>query len=143
MWERCHEIVLKVKKYRITLTFSSQVSHIHPYSSALTAMQTVFVKGFDALIFVNDFPVWLFIDLQYKTCKDGSVLGVTVTRIALLTHCQALTQSCGYTEGESKENKRTPHYTSSSVPCPSRTIIYYICLLSLSFSWNHSECIGF
>uniref|UniRef100_A0A672RXQ8 Disco interacting C n=1 Tax=Sinocyclocheilus grahami TaxID=75366 RepID=A0A672RXQ8_SINGR len=38
--------------------------------------------------------------IEYKTCKDGSVLGVTVTRIALLTHCQALTQSCGYTEGE-------------------------------------------
>ncbi|PWA18113.1 hypothetical protein CCH79_00003946 [Gambusia affinis] len=37
--------------------------------------------------------------LPYKTCKDGSVLGVTVTRIALLTHCQALTQSCSYTEG--------------------------------------------
>lgn len=36
---------------------------------------------------------------QYKTCKDGSVLGVTVTRTALLTHCQALTQACGYTEG--------------------------------------------
>lgn len=42
--------------------------------------------------------------LQYKTCKDGSVLGVTVTRIALLTHCQALTQSCGYTEGEFNTN---------------------------------------
>lgn len=39
------------------------------------------------------------ISFQYKTCKDGSVLGVTVTRIALLTHCQALTQACGYTEG--------------------------------------------
>ncbi|XP_072010081.1 disco-interacting protein 2 homolog C isoform X1 [Engystomops pustulosus] len=36
--------------------------------------------------------------IEYKTCKDGSVLGVTVTRIALLTHCQALTQACGYTE---------------------------------------------
>lgn len=42
----------------------------------------------------------IFCDWQYKTCKDGSVLGVTVMRIALLTHCQALTQSCGYTEGE-------------------------------------------
>lgn len=41
------------------------------------------------------------ISFQYKTCKDGSVLGVTVTRIALLTHCQALTQACGYTEGMS------------------------------------------
>uniref|UniRef100_A0A8C6VWK4 Disco interacting protein 2 homolog C n=1 Tax=Nothobranchius furzeri TaxID=105023 RepID=A0A8C6VWK4_NOTFU len=38
--------------------------------------------------------------IEYKTCKDGSVLGVTVTRIALLTHCQALTQSCSYTEAE-------------------------------------------
>uniref|UniRef100_A0A3Q2E602 Disco-interacting protein 2 homolog C-like n=1 Tax=Cyprinodon variegatus TaxID=28743 RepID=A0A3Q2E602_CYPVA len=37
--------------------------------------------------------------IEYKTCKDGSVLGVTVTRIALLTHSQALTQSCSYTEG--------------------------------------------
>ncbi|CAF88294.1 unnamed protein product, partial [Tetraodon nigroviridis] len=25
--------------------------------------------------------------LKYKTWKDGSVLGVTVTRIAMLTHC--------------------------------------------------------
>lgn len=57
----------------------------------------------------------VFIDFQYKTCKDGSVLGVTVTRIALLTHCQALTQSCGYTEGESNTHTHTPHYTSSSV----------------------------
>ncbi|KAM3929553.1 disco-interacting protein 2 homolog C isoform 2-T2 [Leptodactylus fuscus] len=39
--------------------------------------------------------------IEYKTCKDGSVLGVTVTRIALLTHCQALTQACGYTEDTS------------------------------------------
>ncbi|KAJ8345352.1 hypothetical protein SKAU_G00295450 [Synaphobranchus kaupii] len=42
--------------------------------------------------------------IEYKTCKDGSVLGVTVTRIALLTHCQALTQSCGYTEAETIVN---------------------------------------
>uniref|UniRef100_A0A7N8XBP9 Disco-interacting protein 2 homolog C-like n=1 Tax=Mastacembelus armatus TaxID=205130 RepID=A0A7N8XBP9_9TELE len=42
--------------------------------------------------------------IEYKTCKDGSVLGVTVTRIALLTHCQALTQSCSYTEAETIVN---------------------------------------
>ncbi|XP_051785012.1 disco-interacting protein 2 homolog C isoform X12 [Erpetoichthys calabaricus] len=42
--------------------------------------------------------------IEYKTCKDGSVLGVTVTRIALLTHCQALTQACGYTEAETIVN---------------------------------------
>uniref|UniRef100_A0A3Q0SGD9 DMAP1-binding domain-containing protein n=1 Tax=Amphilophus citrinellus TaxID=61819 RepID=A0A3Q0SGD9_AMPCI len=43
-------------------------------------------------------------EMLYKTCKDGSVLGVTVTRIALLTHCQALTQSCSYTEAETIVN---------------------------------------
>uniref|UniRef100_H3CE52 DMAP1-binding domain-containing protein n=1 Tax=Tetraodon nigroviridis TaxID=99883 RepID=H3CE52_TETNG len=42
--------------------------------------------------------------IEYKTCKTGSVLGVTVTRIALLTHCQALTQSCSYTEAETVVN---------------------------------------
>ncbi|OCT73881.1 hypothetical protein XELAEV_18032845mg [Xenopus laevis] len=42
--------------------------------------------------------------IEYKTCKDGSVLGVTVKRIALLTHCQALTQACGYTEAETIVN---------------------------------------
>ncbi|XP_028833612.1 disco-interacting protein 2 homolog C-like isoform X2 [Denticeps clupeoides] len=42
--------------------------------------------------------------IEYKTCKDGSVLGVTVTRIAMLTHCQAVTQACGYTEAETIVN---------------------------------------
>uniref|UniRef100_A0A3Q4HTA1 Disco interacting C n=1 Tax=Neolamprologus brichardi TaxID=32507 RepID=A0A3Q4HTA1_NEOBR len=41
---------------------------------------------------------------MYKTCKDGSVLGVTVMRIAMLTHCQAITQSCSYTEAETIVN---------------------------------------
>ncbi|XP_056148622.1 disco-interacting protein 2 homolog C isoform X1 [Lampris incognitus] len=42
--------------------------------------------------------------IEYKTCKDGSVLGVTVMRIAMLTHCQALTQSCAYIEAETIVN---------------------------------------
>ncbi|XP_028826099.1 disco-interacting protein 2 homolog C isoform X4 [Denticeps clupeoides] len=42
--------------------------------------------------------------IEYKTCKDGSVLGVTVMRIAMLTHCQALTQACSYTEAETIVN---------------------------------------
>ncbi|XP_035490098.2 disco-interacting protein 2 homolog C isoform X8 [Scophthalmus maximus] len=42
--------------------------------------------------------------IEYKTCQDGSVLGVTVMRIAVLTHCQALTQSCSYTEAETIVN---------------------------------------
>lgn len=46
--------------------------------------------------------LFLSLSVQYKTCKDGSVLGVTVMRIAMLTHCQALTQSCSYTEGIQK-----------------------------------------
>ncbi|XP_055359610.1 disco-interacting protein 2 homolog C isoform X2 [Betta splendens] len=42
--------------------------------------------------------------IEYKSCKDGSVLGVTVRRTALLAHCQALTQSCSYTEAETIVN---------------------------------------
>ncbi|KAM3603990.1 uncharacterized protein V6R79_004979 [Siganus canaliculatus] len=42
--------------------------------------------------------------IEYKTCKNGSVLGVTVMRIAMLAHCQALTQSCSYIEAESIVN---------------------------------------
>ncbi|XP_058480227.1 disco-interacting protein 2 homolog C isoform X2 [Solea solea] len=42
--------------------------------------------------------------IEYKTCKDGSVLGVTVMRISMLTHCQVLTQSCSYTEAETIVN---------------------------------------
>ncbi|XP_074180950.1 disco-interacting protein 2 homolog C [Rhinolophus sinicus] len=49
-------------------------------------------------------PIEVPLTRKYKTCKDGSVLGVTVTRIALLTHCQALTQACGYTEAETIVN---------------------------------------
>ncbi|XP_033838272.2 disco-interacting protein 2 homolog C isoform X2 [Periophthalmus magnuspinnatus] len=42
--------------------------------------------------------------IEYKTCKDGSVLGVTVTRVAMLAHSQALTQCCSYTEAETIVN---------------------------------------
>ncbi|XP_076286799.1 disco-interacting protein 2 isoform X4 [Lasioglossum baleicum] len=44
----------------------------------------------------DDTPAYI----EYTTDKDGSVMGVTVTRSAMLTHCGALTQACGYTEGE-------------------------------------------
>ncbi|KTF87384.1 hypothetical protein cypCar_00014372, partial [Cyprinus carpio] len=42
--------------------------------------------------------------IEYKTCKDGSVLGITVTRMAMLTHCQTLTHTCGYREAETMVN---------------------------------------
>nr|XP_057943175.1 disco-interacting protein 2 homolog C isoform X6 [Doryrhamphus excisus] len=42
--------------------------------------------------------------IEYKTCKDGGVLGVTVTRVAMLSHCQAITQACTYTEAETIVN---------------------------------------
>lgn len=38
--------------------------------------------------------------LQYKTSKEGSTVGVTVSHSSLLAQCQALTQACGYTEGK-------------------------------------------
>ena len=38
--------------------------------------------------------------LQYSRAKDGSSLGVTVTRDGLLTHCRSLTTACHYREGQ-------------------------------------------
>jgi acyl-coenzyme A synthetase/AMP-(fatty) acid ligase len=38
--------------------------------------------------------------VQYTTDRDGSVMGVTVTRAAMLAHCRTLTMACNYTEGE-------------------------------------------
>ncbi|XP_019861409.1 PREDICTED: disco-interacting protein 2 homolog C-like [Amphimedon queenslandica] len=38
--------------------------------------------------------------IEFTTAKDGSALGVTVTRGALLTHCRSLTTACQYKEGE-------------------------------------------
>nr|CAD7602831.1 unnamed protein product [Timema genevievae] len=36
----------------------------------------------------------------YTTDRDGSVMGVTMTRAAMLAHCRTLTMACNYTEGE-------------------------------------------
>ncbi|EDX07006.1 GD25718 [Drosophila simulans] len=38
--------------------------------------------------------------IEYTTDKEGSVMGVTVTRAAMINHCRALTMACHYTEGE-------------------------------------------
>lgn len=38
--------------------------------------------------------------IEYSTDRDGSVMGVTVTRAAMLSHCRTVTMACGYTEGE-------------------------------------------
>ncbi|XP_063702117.1 disco-interacting protein 2 isoform X2 [Culicoides brevitarsis] len=38
--------------------------------------------------------------VEYTTDKDGSVMGVTVTRQSMINHCRALTMACHYTEGE-------------------------------------------
>lgn len=38
--------------------------------------------------------------IEYTTDKDGSVMGVTVTRQNMINHCRALTMACHYTEGE-------------------------------------------
>lgn len=37
---------------------------------------------------------------QYKASKEGTVMGVAVSKISMLTHCQALTQACNYCEGQ-------------------------------------------
>uniref|UniRef100_A0A8B9JD58 Disco-interacting protein 2 homolog A n=1 Tax=Astyanax mexicanus TaxID=7994 RepID=A0A8B9JD58_ASTMX len=38
--------------------------------------------------------------IEYKTSKEGSTMGITVSHAAMLAHCHALTQACGYTDGE-------------------------------------------
>uniref|UniRef100_A0A6Q2YFB6 DMAP1-binding domain-containing protein n=1 Tax=Esox lucius TaxID=8010 RepID=A0A6Q2YFB6_ESOLU len=42
--------------------------------------------------------------IEYKASKEGTVMGVAVSKVALLTHCQALTQACNYCEGETLVN---------------------------------------
>ena len=44
----------------------------------------------------DDTPAYL----EYTTQQDGSVLGVTVTRAAMLSHARTLTLACNYTEGK-------------------------------------------
>lgn len=39
---------------------------------------------------------------KYKASKEGTVMGVAVSKISMLTHCQALTQACNYVEGQSR-----------------------------------------
>ncbi|XP_067935039.1 disco-interacting protein 2 homolog C-like isoform X2 [Watersipora subatra] len=38
--------------------------------------------------------------VEYTTAKDGSVMGVTISNLAMISHCRTLTQACCYTEGE-------------------------------------------
>lgn len=38
--------------------------------------------------------------IEYTSDKEGSVMGVTVKRDAMMNHCRALTMACHYTEGE-------------------------------------------
>ncbi|GAB6019998.1 beta transducin [Chamberlinius hualienensis] len=44
----------------------------------------------------DDTPAYI----EYTSDKDGSMMGVTVTRAAMLCHCRTLTAACNYTEGE-------------------------------------------
>ncbi|XP_030661849.1 disco-interacting protein 2 homolog A isoform X8 [Nomascus leucogenys] len=42
--------------------------------------------------------------IEYKTSKEGSTVGVTVSHASLLAQCWALTQACGYSEAETLTN---------------------------------------
>ncbi|XP_070263123.1 disco-interacting protein 2 homolog A isoform X7 [Myotis yumanensis] len=42
--------------------------------------------------------------IEYKTSKEGSTVGVTVSHASLLAQCRALTQACGYLEAETLTN---------------------------------------
>ncbi|XP_028971471.2 disco-interacting protein 2 homolog A isoform X3 [Esox lucius] len=38
--------------------------------------------------------------IEYKSSKEGSTMGITVSYSAMLAHCQALSQACAYTQAE-------------------------------------------
>ncbi|XP_061081757.1 disco-interacting protein 2 homolog A-like isoform X1 [Conger conger] len=42
--------------------------------------------------------------IEYKTSKEGSTMGITVSHSAMLAHCHTLTQACGYAEAETITN---------------------------------------
>lgn len=42
-------------------------------------------------------------------------MGITVSHTAMLTHCHALTQACGYTEGEGRSSHMSHASRTSSV----------------------------
>ncbi|KAK7905076.1 hypothetical protein WMY93_017683 [Mugilogobius chulae] len=42
--------------------------------------------------------------IEYKTSKEGSTMGVSVSQAAMLAHCQSLSQACSYAEGETITN---------------------------------------
>uniref|UniRef100_A0A672VD38 Disco interacting A n=1 Tax=Strigops habroptila TaxID=2489341 RepID=A0A672VD38_STRHB len=42
--------------------------------------------------------------IEYKTSKEGSTVGITVSHASMLAHCHALTQACGYSEAETLTN---------------------------------------
>ncbi|XP_037685932.1 disco-interacting protein 2 homolog A isoform X6 [Choloepus didactylus] len=42
--------------------------------------------------------------IEYKTSKEGSTMGITVSHASLLAQCRALTQACGYSEAETLTN---------------------------------------
>ncbi|RXM28053.1 Disco-interacting protein 2-like A [Acipenser ruthenus] len=42
--------------------------------------------------------------IEYKTSKEDSTMGIAVSHSAMLAHCHALTQACGYAEAETITN---------------------------------------
>lgn len=66
--------------------------------------------------------------MQYKASKEGTVVGVAVSKVAMLTHCQALTQACNYCEGKCHsqqfDEERLPQYGAMNV----KSLLSFFCL---------------
>lgn len=73
---------------------------------------------------------------QYKASKEGTVMGVAVSKISMLTHCQALTQACNYCEGPNPVLQIL--HTSSVLSCLMH--LFFFCLAS--FRRDTSQCSG-
>lgn len=72
---------------------------------------------------------------QYKASKEGTVMGVAVSKISMLTHCQALTQACNYCEGPSPALK----ILLISHGFPSLCCLFMSFFLSCLFQERHSS----
>lgn len=68
--------------------------------------------------------------VQYKTSKEGSTMGVSVSHSAMLAHCHALTQACGYSEGE--WDTRAGFGSISNAVLRSAYVLYFILKLHLT-----------
>ncbi|CAB0010911.1 unnamed protein product [Nesidiocoris tenuis] len=80
-----------------SLKCGDRIALVYPNNDPINFMCAFYGCMFAGIVPV---PIEVPITRRYSTDRDGSVMGVTVTRAAMLSNCRMLTMSCNYTEGE-------------------------------------------